>query len=104
MSNYNFYLDHIEVVFEGDVILDSRSCGMGRILDEFSYDISLVQKSTSKECLGKSFSSLANIIHYLTTISDPEQANVFRFLCNHFIASRRRNFGHFRVNVLTSNH
>lgn len=102
MVHYNFYSDHVEVVFEGETILDSRSCGMSRILDELSYDISIAQVSTSKECKSASFSHLAYIIHYLITIADSDNASVFVFLRNHFIASRRRNFYHFRVNILTS--
>lgn len=99
MTNYNFYSDHIEVVFDGDVILDSRTCGIKRILDEFSYDLSTARISSPKDCTSKSFLSLAAIIDYLHTVNEPDNAGVFNFLRNHFIASRRRNFFHFRVNI-----
>lgn len=99
MVLYNFYSDHVEVVFDGEVILDSRSCGMQRILDEFSYDLSISRISYPKECTSKSFSHLAYLINYLHTIKEPDNSGVFTFLRNHFIASRRRDFFHFRVNI-----
>lgn len=102
MTHYNFYSDYIEVFFNGDVLLDSRTSNMQRICDELIYDFSIYKRypiSALPSDLIDSFLSTLNIARNIDNIDD---AALFSILRNIFYVSRRRTFVHFRVNFITS--
>lgn len=101
MIDYNFYSDHIEVVCDGQVILDSRTCSMSRILDELYYDFSISEYPTNSKSR-ENFDSLTSIIATLSHPSSLGDVDLVCILSNLFIISPRRNFGHFHVHFITS--
>lgn len=101
MTDYNFYSDHIEVVCDGEVILDSRTSSMSRILDELYYDFSISKYPTNSNSR-ENFDSLKSIIATLSHPSSLDDVDLASILSNLFIISPRRNFGLFHVHFMTS--
>lgn len=102
MTHYNFYSDHIEVVLDGDVILDSRTSSMQRILDELYYDFTICDYHFPTPLSRACFDSLCSVVATLSNSSNYDDAEAACIISNLFILCRRRNFGHFRVNFITS--
>ena len=102
MTHYNFYSDHIEVVYDDDVILDSRTKGMLRILDELSYDLDLAKCFTSCSNVLGLLASLKFIIDTLRNSTNSEDVDKFVIISNLFLNFRRRTYGHFIVHFKTS--
>lgn len=102
MTHYNFYSDHIEVVLDGDVILDSRKHSMRTILDELYYDFTICTIYPTTSLSRAYFDSLCSVVATLSNSTNYDDAEAACIITNLFNLSRRRNFGHFRVNFITS--
>lgn len=102
MTDYNFYSDHIEVVFDGDVILDSRKNNMRRILRELYYDFTIFQGLPTNRQSLECFTSILSIIATLCNSSNFDNSELSSIISNVFMLSRRRHFGQFHIHFITS--
>ena len=100
MTHYNFYFDHIEVVFENDVLFDTRKCSFLCISENLTFDLKISCHYPKNERYTKQFEAVISLINDVMATSNLRDPSILGRLRNIFLAVGRRNFGHCFVHII----